>query len=113
MWRNAGIERTGDRLVETTEIIAFWARYVMDKVIGGTGQLNGEAATVKQGWELQNMLGVCHLVAAAAHARTESRGVHYRLDFPERDDKYWRMHLRWQRPQTTPTPEPVRTETTA
>src|ERR1041384_77452 len=24
MWRNVGIERTGDRLAETAEIIAFW-----------------------------------------------------------------------------------------
>src|SRR3954447_15859573 len=31
MWRNAGIERTGDRLTELREIIAFWSRYVMDK----------------------------------------------------------------------------------
>ncbi|MEM1012445.1 MAG: L-aspartate oxidase [Planctomycetota bacterium] len=107
MWRNAGIERTGDRLGETREIIDFWGRYVMDKTLGGTGFVNGDAAAIKQGWELQNMLGVCSLVAAAAEARTESRGVHYRLDFPERDDAHWRMHLRWQRPTTTPTPEPV------
>src|SRR5438105_15175885 len=32
MWRNVGIERTGDRLDETREIIAFWSRYVMDKI---------------------------------------------------------------------------------
>src|SRR3954453_3963921 len=31
MWRNVGIERTGGRLEETREIIAFWCRYVMDK----------------------------------------------------------------------------------
>ena len=31
MWRNAGIERSGERLDETREIIAFWSRYVMDK----------------------------------------------------------------------------------
>src|SRR5262252_8052445 len=31
MWRNAGIERSGERLAETREIIAFWSRYVMDK----------------------------------------------------------------------------------
>ena len=42
MWRNAGIERTADRLAETREIIAFWSRYVMDKVfdpsaVGGGG----------------------------------------------------------------------------
>src|SRR6202012_3059081 len=29
MWRNCAIERIGDRLSETREIIAFWSRYVM------------------------------------------------------------------------------------
>jgi L-aspartate oxidase len=107
MWRNAGIERSGERLEETREIITFWGRYVMDKVLGSTGQLNGNETAVREGWELQNMLGVCHLVASAAHARTESRGVHYRLDFPDRNDANWQMHLRWQRSTNTPTPEPV------
>ena len=103
MWRNAGIERTGDRLAETREIIEFWARYVMDKTIG----LNGNAEASQNGWELQNLLTVAWLLAGAAHARTESRGVHYRLDHPRRDEAHWRMHLRWSRPMTTPTPEPV------
>ncbi len=105
MWRNAGIERTGDRLAETREIIEFWGRYVMDKTIG----LNGNPEASQNGWELQNMLTVGWLLAGAAHARTESRGVHYRLDHPEREDAHWRMHLRWSRPMTTPTPEPVAT----
>ena len=34
MWRNVGIERDGERLSETREIISFWSRYVMDKVFG-------------------------------------------------------------------------------
>jgi len=32
MSRNVAVERSGDRLRETIEIIEFWARYVMDKV---------------------------------------------------------------------------------
>ena len=108
MWRNAGIERSGERLNETREIIAFWSRYVMDKTFDPANG-NGTAAAVA-GWELQNMLSVCALIASGAHARTESRGVHFRTDFPNRDDKHWRMHLRWQRPHETPTPEPVQIE---
>ena len=103
MWRNAGIERDGERLAETREIVEFWGRYVMDKTFD-PATTNGAAAA---GWEVQNMLTICRLIAAAAHARTESRGVHGRLDFPERDDAHWRMRLRWQRPTTTPTPEPA------
>jgi L-aspartate oxidase len=104
MWRNVGIERAGERLTETREIVAFWSRYVMDKVF--TPAEIGEAAAVA-GWELQNMLTACFLITSAAYARTESRGTHFRLDFPDRDDAHWRLHLLWRRPMETPTPEPL------
>lgn len=107
MWRNVGIEREGERLVETREIIAFWCRYVMDKTFL---PIAGPESNIEQaiaGWELQNMLTACFLVTSAATARTESRGAHYRLDFPERDDAHWRLHLLWKRPMETPTPKPV------
>ena len=104
MWRNVGIEREGDRLAETREIIAFWSRYVMDKTFNPSDI--GPAAAVA-GWELQNMLTACFLIAAAAYTRTESRGTHFRIDYPERDDAHWRMHLLWRRPMETAIPEPV------
>ncbi|HEX4055398.1 MAG TPA: L-aspartate oxidase [Tepidisphaeraceae bacterium] len=103
MWRNCAIERTGDRLAETREIIAFWSRYVMDKTF--TPADMGEDAI--GGWELQNMLTVCFLISMAAYTRTESRGAHYRLDYPDRDDEHWRLHLLWRRPMETPIPEPI------
>ena len=104
MWRNVGIERAGERLAETREIIAFWSRYVMDKVFDPVTL--GEA-TAMQGWEVQNMLAVCALVTSAAYTRTESRGAHYRVDYPRRDDPHWRMHLLWRRSMETPIPEPI------
>lgn len=104
MWRNVGIERIGERLKETREIIAFWSRYVMDKTFDVT-ELG--SANAINGWELQNMLTACFLVTAAAHTRVESRGAHYRIDFPNRDDAHWRIHLQWKRPKETPIPQPV------
>src|ERR1051325_5293553 len=103
MWRNVGIERTADRLDETREIIAFWSRYVMDKIFDPAAL--GPSATA--GWELQNMLTVCSLITSAAYTRTESRGVPTRLDYPARDDNHWRLHLLWCRPAETPIPEPI------
>jgi L-aspartate oxidase len=104
MWRNVGIERDGDRLTETREIVAFWSRYVMDKTFR-PDTIGAESAVA--GWELQNMLTVAFLIATAAYSRTESRGAHYRLDYPTRDDAHWRTHLLWRRPMETPTPEAV------
>ncbi|HEX8522666.1 MAG TPA: L-aspartate oxidase [Tepidisphaeraceae bacterium] len=103
MWRNVGIEREADRLAETREIIGFWSRYVMDKVFDPTTQSAGALA----GWELQNMLTACALIASAAQAREESRGAHFRIDHPTRDDANWRFHLLWQRNRETPAREPV------
>jgi succinate dehydrogenase/fumarate reductase flavoprotein subunit len=103
MWRNVGIERTGERLTETREIIAFWSRYVMDKTFDP--QILGADAV--PGWELQNMLTACFLIATAAYTRTESRGAHHRTDHPQRDDGHWRLHLLWRRSLDTPVPEPI------
>lgn len=91
MWRNVGIERVGERLAETVEIIEFWARYVLDKLFDEPG-----------GWELQNMLTVGRLVTMSAAARLESRGVHFRTDLPETDDVRWRCHIQLQRQDTGP-----------
>jgi L-aspartate oxidase len=104
MWRNVGIERTGDRLSETREIISFWCRYVMDKVFRVEEGIPNAVA----GWELQNLLTAGFLVTTAAYTRTESRGAHHRLDYPNRDDAHWRLHLLWRRPMETPIGEPVK-----
>jgi len=81
MWRDAGVERTGKALDEALEMITFWCRYVMDKEFDDP-----------QGWELQNMLTVARLICMSARQREESRGAHYRLDFPETSPS-WQRHI--------------------
>ncbi len=39
-------------------------------------------------WELDNLLAVSMVIAQAALARKESRGAHFRKDFPERRDEF-------------------------
>ena len=80
MWRNVGIVRAGPRLAETKEIIGFWGRYVLDKEFVDPA-----------GWEVQNMLTAALVVVECAFRRTETRGVHYRQDFPDTDPA-WARH---------------------
>ena len=43
--------------------------------------------------ELCNLLTVAEHMVVSALEREESRGVHLRSDFPERDDREWRRHV--------------------
>ncbi|HJU09488.1 MAG TPA: FAD-dependent oxidoreductase [Candidatus Binataceae bacterium] len=42
--------------------------------------------------ELGSLLNIAELVATAAAARAESRGAHFRSDFPQRNDSQWNRH---------------------
>ena len=101
MWRNVGIERVGPRLDEALEIIDFWSHYLLDKVFDKPA-----------GWELQNMLQMSRLISAAAGVRQETRGVHYRTDYPERDDRNWKCHLDWRAMSKIPMKIAVNNEST-
>jgi len=74
MWRHVGIERDAAGLEAALQQVEFWDRYV------GPREFNEP-----RGWELQNLLLVARLIIQSAMARKESRGVHYRTDFPETD----------------------------
>lgn len=98
MWRNVGIVRDGQRLSESLEIIGFWGSYVMDKEFYSESWqhrpvdvLGSAAGAGRRGWEVQNMLTVAYLATELALRRTETRGVHYRQDFPD-TDPHWARH---------------------
>ncbi|MCX8007869.1 MAG: L-aspartate oxidase [Coriobacteriia bacterium] len=68
--------------------------------------LRGPAADVAA-IEPRNLVTVAALIACAARAREESRGVHFRSDFPDRDDARWRVRLAWRRGEEAPAAIPV------
>jgi L-aspartate oxidase len=82
MWRAVGVRRQGERMEDALTSIERWCHYVLPRQFSDP-----------KGWELQNMLVVSRLVLQAALQRTESRGVHARSDFPDRDDANWQKHL--------------------
>ena len=74
MGRNVGIERDAVGLEEAARNLEFWDRYVSPCEF-----------SQPPGWELQNLLLVSRLMVAGALQRKESRGVHFRKDFPDTD----------------------------
>jgi L-aspartate oxidase len=85
MWRHVGVQRTEQKLEEALQQLNRYSSYVLSHQPGGI-----------DGWELQNMLTVSLMMAQAALARTESRGVHLRTDYPKLDNPNWRKHLSMQ-----------------
>jgi L-aspartate oxidase len=96
MVRHMGITRTRAGLVEAERTVAFWCRYALNREF-----------TTRAGWELQDMLTVARLMIWSALERTESRGVHFRSDFPQRDDAHWLRPLTCPAQMPTPSGSPV------
>jgi L-aspartate oxidase len=82
MVRNMGVVRDRAGLEEARQVVDFWCRYVLAREFDS-----------RAGWELQNLLTIARLMIGAALEREESRGVHYRSDFPARDDSHWQRHV--------------------
>jgi succinate dehydrogenase / fumarate reductase flavoprotein subunit len=86
MQRLVGIFRVDADLAEAIrELEELRRRWRNVKVTGGR--------VFNPGWdlvfELGNLLTISEAIARSARQRTESRGAHSRIDFPETDDKQW------------------------
>ncbi|MEO8259352.1 MAG: L-aspartate oxidase [Acidobacteriota bacterium] len=84
MWWAAGLFRTRERLQAT--VARFDAAYAGERI-----RLQS-AASDDDWWRHFNLLTVARVIARAALAREESRGGHFRDDFPDRDDRNWKFH---------------------
>lgn len=80
MQRCVGVMRNKEGLQEAADTFNSWQKFV------GEYQFN-----FPRGWELQNMLTVCRLIAHCALEREETRGGHSRTDFPAQSEK-WRKY---------------------
>ena len=81
MWDYVGIVRSGTRLRRARSRMLLIAREIED--FYRRALLRAELV------ELRNLVAVANLIIKSALFREESRGLHYRTDFPERDDENW------------------------
>ena len=87
---NVGIFRCRDELVQAVETIGQLRKQYRDVSLRtAPGPFNFEIVDVL---ELESQLYLGEIVARGALAREESRGSHYRTDFPDRDDADWLQH---------------------
>ncbi|MDD5728900.1 MAG: FAD-binding protein [Victivallales bacterium] len=86
MGKYAGAVRRADDLTRGLKIL--------DKISAGVNDfVPGTLSELVQFTELKNMLLTARIVMEAANLRRESRGVHYREDFPERNDSEWQKSI--------------------
>jgi len=79
MWKSVGLFRDRAGLTEAVAVLEPAAAASYDRT--------------PDGWRLRNLATVAWLIARAARRREESRGAHFRADFPERDDIHWKVHV--------------------
>jgi L-aspartate oxidase len=79
MWNKVGILRSGKDLAEALRLL-------------NAMELPRTETPGRTEHELRNLHGLATLIARSGLAREESRGSHYRSDFPFRDDEKFQKH---------------------
>jgi L-aspartate oxidase len=81
MWNYVGIVRSNERLDRAMRRLT-----MLEEEIRGyywDHRLDSDLI------ELRNLVGVGELIVRCARARKESRGLHFTIDYPQRDDAHW------------------------
>jgi len=79
LWDKVGIIRNQESLTEAADTLAAWQRALPQP-------------TDRPSYELNNLVLTARLVAEAALMREESRGAHFRSDFPQSSPQ-WQRHI--------------------
>lgn len=81
MWRGMGVERDAHGLKELLRQLGSWQR-----------RASQQERRYPTEWQLENMLAIATLMTQCALLRKESRGVHYRTDFPAAEPALAQKH---------------------
>jgi succinate dehydrogenase / fumarate reductase flavoprotein subunit len=90
MFDLAGVVRSEQGLSKMQELLSNLRERYGQSVVQDKGKVYN--TDVMEAWELGCLLDCADTLVAAARARDESRGGHYREDHPLRDDDHWLRH---------------------
>jgi len=86
MWKSVGLFRAYSTLHDAFSVLRQQQEALADRLAAGATLDHGE-------WRRASLVTVAALIARAALRREESRGGHFRTDFPARDDLKWQIHI--------------------
>ena len=85
MWREVGLFRERGSLQHAADLLDEHWRLLESRV--------RDRRLTSDQWRAANLLTVARLIARAALRREESRGAHYRDDYPQHDDIHWKKRI--------------------
>ncbi len=86
MWKSVALFRDGPRLRDAVGLLREQEAALEDQLASRLPLDSGL-------WRRASIVTIALLIARAALRREESRGGHFRTDFPVRDDLKWRIHV--------------------
>jgi L-aspartate oxidase len=86
MWNSVGLFRERSGLSDAFSVLHDQEVVLEDRLAAG-------APLEHHQWRRASLVTVASLIAGAALRREESRGGHFRKDFPDRDDLNWKIHI--------------------
>ncbi|MPV78092.1 fumarate reductase flavoprotein subunit [Campylobacter hepaticus] len=103
MWDKVAIFRTGEGLKEAVDELEKLYKNSQDIKLHSK-ELDCANPELEEAYRVPRMLKIALCVAYGALLRTESRGAHYREDYPKRDDLNWmkRTNTFWVEGETLP-----------
>jgi L-aspartate oxidase len=86
MWKSVGLFRDRESLQAAVSQLQAQDAMLEDQLTDGRPLNHAE-------WRRASVVTVASLIANAALRRQESRGGHFRTDFPAHDDLHWKAHI--------------------
>jgi succinate dehydrogenase / fumarate reductase flavoprotein subunit len=92
MWENVGIYRDGEGLKKALEQILNMKKVDLPRV-GISTKTKTFNRELIEALEVSNLFLACEAIIRAALDRKESRGAHFRNDYPNLDNQNWLKHI--------------------